>query len=117
MIYQNEVMQVILNILKNSEDNFLEKNIKNKNISISTYKKENEYIISICDNGGGIENEILPNIFNPYYSTKIEKNGTGLGLYMSKIIIEEHNSGLLNVNNLNDGVCFDIVLPKKVKND
>jgi signal transduction histidine kinase len=110
LIYQNEVMQVILNILKNSEDNFMEKNIDNPKIKISTSKENDSYIIEILDNGGGIPEDILPRIFDPYFSTKNEKNGTGLGLYMSKIIIEEHNNGELSAFNIDDGVCFRMEL-------
>ena len=105
-LYENEVVQVILNILKNAEDNFKEKKIKNPQIKITT--QENS--ISICDNGGGIAENIIENIFDPYFSTKDEKNGTGLGLYMSKTIVEKHHRGKLHVNNHNDGVCFTIVL-------
>ena len=112
-LYKNEMIQVILNILKNSEDNFKEKSIKNGKIKIVTKKEDTDYIISICDNGGGIDENILLNIFDPYFSTKNEKNGTGLGLYMSKIIVEEHNCGKLEVKNKEDGVCFIIRLNKK----
>ncbi len=110
LIYQNEMMQVILNILKNSVDNFVEKNIKNPKIKICTKRNKNTYIISISDNGGGIPEDIMPNIFNPYFSTKKEKNGTGLGLYMSKTIVEKHHEGKLRVHNTEDGVVFKIVL-------
>ena len=110
LLYKNELMQVILNILKNSEDNFLEKNQEIKEIKISTNFKDNKHIITISDNGGGIDKEILPNIFKPYFSTKEEKNGTGLGLYMSKTIIQEHHNGSLTVNNNNNGVVFTIII-------
>ncbi len=109
IIYQNELMQVILNILKNSEDNFIDKNIKNPEIIISTRKEKENYIILILDNGGGIKPEIIPHIFDPYFSTKNRKNGTGLGLYMSKIIIEEHNNGKLSVENRDKGIEFKIL--------
>ena len=107
-LYQNEMMQVILTIIKNSEDNFMEKNTINPQINILTKKKKNTYIISICDNGGGIKDEILDKIFEPYFSTKEDKNGTGLGLYMSKIIVEEHNNGKLIASNTPTGACFEI---------
>ncbi len=110
LIYQNEVMQVILNILKNSEDNFIDVVQKNPQINITTKKVNNNHIIKISDNGGGIPDDILPDIFNPYFSTKDEKNGTGLGLYMSKIMIEDHHSGKLEVVNIDDGVEFKIIL-------
>jgi len=109
-IYQNEIMQVILNILKNAEDHFKEKNIANGKIDIEVLKENNQIIIQICDNGGGIPQEILPKIFDPYFSTKDEKNGTGLGLYMSKTIIEKHHKGKLIANNSGSGACFKIIL-------
>jgi signal transduction histidine kinase len=111
-IYPNEMMQVILNFFKNSEDNFKEKRISNALIKISTRKEKNKYTINIEDNGGGIKGDVLPHIFEPYFSTKDEKNGTGLGLYMSKIIVEDHHNGKLKVFNTNKGVCFSIELKK-----
>jgi signal transduction histidine kinase len=106
-LYHNEIMQVILNILKNAEDNFKEKgDIKDAAVWIRTYKKDNRHAISIKDNGGGIPDDIMPKIFDPYFSTKNEKNGTGLGLYMSKVIVEEHNGGKLEARNIENGVEF-----------
>ena len=115
-LYKNELIQVVLNILKNSEDNFLEKNISDPLISIETIKDSHNYIISIKDNGGGIPESILCEIFNPYFSTKSEKNGTGLGLYMSKIMIEEHNNGRLTAENTDNGICFKIFLNPTITN-
>ncbi len=108
-LHDNEMMQVIINILKNAQDNFKEKEIRNPYIKISTEHRS----IRICDNGGGIAEAILSKIFDPYFSTKDEKNGTGLGLYMSKIIVEDHHKGNLHVNNTKDGVCFKIEFQKK----
>ncbi len=100
--YENEVMQVLLNILNNAQDNFLEKEIQKPEITITTEGKD----VIICDNGKGIKEEIIEKIFNPYFSTKTDKNGTGLGLYLSKTIIEEHHKGKISVENRGDGVCF-----------
>ncbi|WP_345979331.1 ATP-binding protein [Sulfurimonas sp. HSL3-2] len=111
-IYTYEVMQVVLNIIKNSIDNFMEKNIENPSIAIRAREDAHKFTIQICDNGGGIDESILPKIFDPYFSTKSEKNGTGLGLYISKIVIENHSSGLLNVRNEKNGVCFEIIFYK-----
>jgi len=112
-IHINEIVQVILNILKNSYDNFISKNIQNPHISIETsYDNNKNPQIIFKDNGGGIPEDILPKIFDPYFSTKDEKNGTGLGLYMSKMIIEEHNNGKLSCYNENDGVVFKISFKK-----
>ena len=104
--YDREIMQVILNILKNSQDNFIEKGIESPKIIIKVQNKT----ILICDNGGGIEEDVLENIFDPYYSTKTKKNGTGLGLYMSKIVVQEHHNGTLTAINKDAGVCFKIDL-------
>jgi len=102
----NEVIQVILNIVKNAQDNFAEKKIKKPHIKITSQ----DNTLYICDNGGGIPTNIIEKIFDPYFSTKHEKNGTGLGLYMSKTIIEDHHKGMLNAYNQDDGVCFSITL-------
>ena len=107
-MYDNEVMQVILNILKNAHDNFKEKNITNPQIKITSTSS----VLDISDNGGGIPDEILDKIFDPYFSTKDEKNGTGLGLYMSKIIIEEHHDGKLRARNQDGGTSFQISFKK-----
>ena len=105
-IYDNELIQVILNILKNAQDNFTDKKIDKPKIKILVTMNS----IVICDNGGGIPEDILEKIFEPYFSTKDEKNGTGLGLYMSKIIVEEHHNGSLEVFNKDNGACFKIKL-------
>ncbi len=110
-------MQVVLNIIKNAEDNFIEKNIQNGYIKIETYLEDQQYHIKITDNGGGIPSNIIDNIFDPYFSTKDEKNGTGLGLYMSKMMIEDHMNGALDAYNTDNGVCFDILLKKTFKKD
>ena len=104
------MMQVVLNIVKNSIDNFIEKDTQNRKISINVEEKSNEFTIRICDNGGGIEENLIEKIFDPYFSTKDDKNGTGLGLYISKVVIENHSSGELIAKNTDDGVCFSIVL-------
>jgi signal transduction histidine kinase len=109
-LYQNELMQVVLNILKNAQDNFIEKSIKDAKIEISTRVEGDEHIITIRDNGGGIPDDILPKIFDPYFSTKDERNGTGLGLYMSKTIVEEHHNGILSAVNSEDNIIFEIKL-------
>ena len=109
-LFANELMQVILNILKNAQDNFIEKKTKDPQIVVMT----SDCSIIICDNGGGIPDDIIEKIFDPYFSTKDERNGTGLGLYMSKTIVEEHHDGKLSVSNqYNDdgvrtGACFKI---------
>ncbi len=104
--YPNNLKQVLLNLLKNAQDALIEKDIDNKYIKIQTIK--NKLIVS--DNAGGIDESIIDKIFDPYFTTKDEKNGTGLGLYMSKMIIEEHCNGNLSVKNNQEGAVFIIEL-------
>ena len=108
--YANEIKQVILNLIKNSEDILSEKEIKEPEIIIKSYEQEDKFILEVIDNGGGIPEKIMPKIFDPYFSTKKKKDGTGLGLYMSKIIIEEHCNGKLEVQNLEDGALFRMII-------
>ncbi len=105
-VYDSEMMHVILNIVKNAQDIFNESNMKNLSISITTKEKS----IVICDNAGGVPEDIIDKIFDPYFSTKLDMNGTGLGLYMSKKIVEEHHNGKLFVKNRDNGACFTIEL-------
>ena len=107
-LFTHELMQAILSILRNSQDAFEEMDSKEPIINITTSDIKNGVSVKICDNGGGISDEIKDKIFDPYFSTKLEKNGTGLGLYMSKLILEEHHNGKLYFENSNDGVCFSI---------
>ena len=108
-VYENEMLQVVLNILKNAQDVLKAKGVSPALINI----KVDSNTLSIEDNGGGIDNEIISKIFEPYFSTK-EKDGTGLGLYMSKLIVEEHLQGELLVKNTKQGACFKIVLKDSV---
>lgn len=111
-VYVNELVQVLLNILKNSEDNFVEKQTPNPRVTIITQKEAGAYRIVIVDNGGGVPEYMLSKLCEPYFSTKHEKNGTGLGLYMSRVIVEDHHGGALNVSNVENGISFEIVLPR-----
>ncbi len=106
--YLNELKQAVLNLLKNAEDALLEQKIDNPYIKIKMYKKNTTAILEISDNAGGISQEIQEKIFEPYFSTKTKKDGTGLGLYMSKIIIQEHCKGLFYFKNTQEGACFVI---------
>ena len=108
--YTNELKQVLLNLIKNSEDALLEKEIKNPFIKIVSYKEGSSFILEVSDNAGGISEDVIDNIFDPYFSTKLEKNGTGLGLYMSKTIIEDHCGGTINIVNDSLGALFRIKL-------
>ncbi len=102
--YSNEFSQVILNLLNNSRDNFKQKNIqKERKIVIKVEKKlkpEQFVMISFVDNGGGIDEHIIDRIFEPYFTTKHKSTGTGIGLYMSKQIIEKQMNGFVTVKNI-----------------
>ncbi|MFX4233564.1 sensor histidine kinase [Aliarcobacter butzleri] len=104
--YENEYSQVILNLLTNAKDAIILRKISNPQIKIILEIKNNKSITTILDNAGGIEKEHLNSIFDPYFTTK--EKGTGIGLYMSKMIIESHFKGKINVFNIKDGVSFSI---------
>lgn len=108
----NEIKQVILNLLKNAEDVLMEKKVEEAKISL-TVQNDNEYVsIEVEDNGGGVAEDVMEKVFDPYFSTKKAKEGTGLGLYMSKTIVEEHCGGKLLLENKNDGALFSIKIPR-----
>lgn len=108
--YPNELAQALLNILNNVKDALVENDIVDKKIFIEIKKKNNQIIITIKDNAGGIPNMIIDKVFDPYFSTKQKTNGTGIGLYMSKIIIEKYMEGKLIVQNSKEGAVFTIYL-------
>ena len=110
--YPNELKQVLINLLKNAEDALLEKKVKNAAIYIKSYSDETHNYFEVCDNAGGIDDNVIDDIFRAYFTTKEEDKGTGLGLYMSKRIIEEHCGGELSVQNIDEGACFCVSLPK-----
>lgn len=112
--YPNEVKQVILNLLKNSQEVLEERKIKYPQIEITSYKENENFCIEIKDNGGGISDEIIDKIFDPYFTTKDEYNGTGLGLYMSKTIIQEHCKAEIEARNSDKGALFLIRMKKSI---
>jgi signal transduction histidine kinase len=110
--YKNEFSQVILNIINNSKDALIEKNIENKLIDISVNEDEKNLIIIIQDNAKGVQEADLKKIFELYFSTKNSINGSGLGLYISKIIINEHFNGEIIAYNGIDGLEIIIKIPR-----
>lgn len=111
LTFRGELGHVVLNILKNAEDVLLENHVENPMIRIRTFCDKQSAHLAIEDNGGGIDEAIIEKIFEPYFSTKSYKEGTGVGLSMSKTIVEEHCEGKLDAINTDKGVCFTISLP------
>jgi len=106
----SEFIQVILVILNNAVDALISNEIKNKTITIRIKKLKNKSILEIEDNAGGIKEENLDKIFEPYFSTKFKSDGIGIGLYMAKMLVEESLKGTLSVLNTEDGARFKIIL-------
>lgn len=110
MVYPNELKQVLINIVNNAREAIEHIKSKKREISITCENDENYCSISIEDSGGGVPHHIVDKIFDPYFTTKFESQGTGIGLYMSKMIIEKHCFGKLSVYNTRNGACFEIRL-------
>lgn len=105
----NEIIQVILIILNNAVAALSQNKIEKKIIAITISQEDNRNILSIQDNAGGIEKKHLLQVFEPYFTTKFESQGVGIGLYMAKKIIESYKGSLM-VNNTNNGAKFTIIL-------
>ncbi|SFV59851.1 PUTATIVE TWO-COMPONENT SENSOR [hydrothermal vent metagenome] len=110
--YANEFEQILLNLINNAKDALVEHEIEEKSIGILVTGDETAIVVCIEDNAGGVPEEIMDKIFDPYFSTKNEKNGTGLGLYMVKMILVDHMDADISVSNTKDGALFQITLPR-----
>jgi len=108
---ESEISQVIINILNNAKDIIKEKMIPNPWVKLELLQKENGHLITIEDNGGGIPEDVMPKIFDPYFTTKHQSQGTGLGLHMSYRIVTESFHGKIYVRNTQNGAKFFIELP------
>jgi len=108
---QNEFLQVFINIINNAQDAIILNNIKNGTIKIDVKRVDKNIIISIRDNAGGISEKNINKIFDPYFTTKHKTQGTGIGLYMSKQIIEKDEKSKLSVKNTKEGANFIIEVP------
>ncbi len=107
--FPNEIAQAFLNILSNAKDVILERSTKDATIRVKTFTKNSKNIITISDNAGGIKVTPIDKIFEPYFSTKHAKSGTGIGLYMTKTIIEKNNNGKIEIINSSEGAIFTII--------
>ncbi|MEA3444389.1 MAG: PAS domain S-box protein [Bacteroidota bacterium] len=108
--YPNEFSQAVLNILNNAKAVLIERKIKNPQVKICLSEQAKSIILSVSDNAGGIGEDIIDKIFEPYFTTRDKLTGTGLGLYISKTIIEKNMGGSLSVKNIKGGVEFKIEL-------
>jgi len=108
--YPNEYSQVLLNILINAKDVLNERLVAAPLILIRLFRENGWTVVTVRDNGGGIPEEILPRVFDPYFTTKEPGKGTGIGLYMSKVIIEQNMDGRLSACNSDGGAEFRIEL-------
>ncbi|WP_108063321.1 ABC transporter substrate-binding protein [Poseidonibacter lekithochrous] len=117
--YANELIQCFINIFNNAKDSLNEKNVDDKLIFISSYLENDKAVIKIKDNAGGIPENVLPRIFEPYFTTKQQSQGTGLGLYMTYNLIVDGMNGTIESNNVGykyekteyTGAQFTITLP------
>jgi signal transduction histidine kinase len=124
--YKNELSHVCLNILNNAIDSLKQSTVEPKKILVIVKKEKNSIIVSVIDNGGGIKKEHLEKIFEPYFTTKLKDKGSGIGLYMSKQIIEEHMKGKIRALNIRHKMgteimyncaMFEITIPLKDDNE
>ncbi len=111
--FPNEYSQVLLNLLTNSRDAIKASNAAEGHITIRLKEQGGNGYVSICDNGGGIPVDVIDKVFEPYFSTK--EMGTGIGLYMSKMIIERSMNGTIEVHNIEGGTEFVVITPLKMK--
>jgi len=109
--YKNEYTQVLINIINNAKDILIQRKIKEPKITLIVSQNQEEIIISIEDNAGGVKVEPIENIFKPFFTFE-KKEGTGIGLFMSKLIIENNMDGKLCVENTTLGARFKIITPK-----
>ncbi len=115
--YRNEFEHVILNLVNNARDSILEKRERDNGpaegfLSFDFSNRDGKVVLQVCDNGAGIDLRIVDRIFEPYFSTKTATKGTGMGLYMSKVIIEDHMGGTIVVAPGEQGAVFTVELPK-----
>jgi PAS domain S-box-containing protein len=114
--YQNEFAQVFLNILNNARDAIIEREIADARVTIIIYSENSCAVVTVTDNAGGIPDEVINKVFDPYFTTKGPKVGTGIGLFMSKTIIENNMGGRLTVRNTGTGAEFRIEVEHGTQN-
>jgi signal transduction histidine kinase len=106
--FPNEYCQVLLNIFHNAREALAERRVALPRLNIRLFRNNGSSVVTITDNAGGIPAEIIGKIFDPYFTTREEEKGSGIGLYMSRMIIERHMNGRLSVSNTGEGAEFRI---------
>jgi signal transduction histidine kinase len=106
--YPNEYSQVLMSLILNAKDAFQEQRTANPRITVRSWSENDRSVLTITDNGGGIKAKIMDKIFDPYFTTKDLGKGTGVGLFMSKTIIEKNMGGHITVRNIKGGSEFRI---------
>ena len=109
LIYKSSLVQVILNVLNNAKDEFLMQKVTPALITVTVNETTEAVTITICDNAGGIPESIIEKLGQPYFTTK-KLTGTGLGLHISRTIVEKYLLGTFSWHNEKDGACFVITL-------
>ena len=109
--YKNDYSQVLINIINNAKDILVQRKIKNPYIKISIFEENENIITTVEDNGGGIKVNPIEKVFDPFFTYE-KIGGSGIGLFMSKLIIEKNMSGKLLVQNSHEGAFFKIIIPK-----
>lgn len=117
LVYPNELKQVVINLVNNAREAIEQHRGRERVIRIRCTEDEQYCTLAIEDTGGGISPDIMDKIFDPYFTTKFESQGTGIGLYMAKMIVEKHFLGKLSVYNTPKGACFEIRLNRVAKAD
>ncbi|MBU0632195.1 PAS domain S-box protein [bacterium] len=112
LTYSNQLLQVFLNILGNAKDILLCRMVADAKVTVTINETKDSIVTTICDNGGGIPDNAIKRLGEPYFTTK-KNDGTGLGLYMSMTIVAKHLNGSLTWENRDDGACFIVTLPKE----
>lgn len=108
---QNELMQVIVNLISNARETLKERHIAGPWIRLDIYPEKERLCLDVADNGGGVTSQPLEKVFLPYFTTRTGTNGTGIGLYISRLIVEQHFKGTLRVRNDASGAVFMLCLP------
>ncbi|WP_345985347.1 sensor histidine kinase [Sulfurimonas sp. HSL-1656] len=111
--HENEFSQVMLNLLNNAKDAMLDHGTKKPQVTIRVQTAREMIMVAVCDNGGGVADDIIDRVFDPYFTTKFKSQGTGIGLYMVKTIMEKSMNGSVSVHNRGAGACFMLDLPRK----